>query len=60
MGGLTWNLRFKWKEILYKRPGCSSQICWFQDPFLLLEIVKDPKELLLRCVLSIGIYHFEH
>lgn len=46
MGGLTWSLAFKLKEILYILPGCSSQIGWPQDP----------KELLLGCVLSIDIH----
>lgn len=46
MGGPTWNLAFKSKEILYILPGCSSQIAWPQDP----------KELWLGCVLAIDIH----
>lgn len=50
VGGLTWSLAFKSKEILYILPGCSSQIGWPQDP----------KELWLGCVLSIDNSCYEH
>lgn len=38
----------------------SSPRFWTQDPFTLLEVIKDPKELFFEWAISINVYHIKN
>lgn len=41
----------------YVPQSINSQTFWFQDYFILLKIIEEPKELLFMWITSIYIYH---